>query len=358
MPLSHTFARIGRAALAGILACATLAQLAAADGAPARGVAAVDAGRQVLDALEPQRAARIRELIADPEQGCLPAAAAAVEDSYAPAAKLGAPAALAAAAGALRASPVGAWLLAQAAARGVLICVDPTTPLAAYYYAQPRLIGVQASLAPAARTLYLAHELAHVPQHPRYSNDRSFSVEDLLLMHRLREATAEAIATRALWQMREHGHGEPWRAKLATGYGDIARAFAAAMAGAAGAGRGALHDQPELRATRAAFDQWFAGPLRLQQYDGHMLDHVERIAQDRLGLPAPRRRLSEAFLAGLARYAGASFLGPAAPPLTGADYRTGLSAGNAARLARIFAAGAGDLAGAAAATADAAAPRP
>jgi hypothetical protein len=360
VPLLLIFARIGRAALAGVLACAVLAQPAAADLARAQGTAGDAAERQAFDALEPRRAVRIRQLIADPEGACLPATAVTTAGRGAPAAERSrAAAALAAAAGALRASPVGAWLLDQAAARSVLICLDPATPLAAYYYARPRLIGVQASLPPAARTLYLAHELAHVPQHPRYSNDRRFPVEDLLLMHRLREATAEAIATRTLWQMRERGQGEPWRAKLATGYGDIARAFAAVMAGAADR-RGALRDELELRATRAAFDQWFAAPLRLQQYDSHLLDHVERIAQDRLGLIPPQRRLSEPFLAGIAWYAGASFLSAAGTrPLTGAHYRAGLSSDAAARLAQVLRARAGDLAGeAAAAAADAAAPRP
>ena len=357
MRWSLTFARLGRAALACVLAGAVLAQPAAAEVAAVRpaapGTAGGGAERQALDALAPQRAARIRQLIADPEGACLPAAAAA-------GATAGAQAALAAAAGVLRASPVGAWLLAQAAARDVLICLDPATPLAAYYYAQPRLIGVQASLPPAARTLFLAHELVHVPQHPRYSNDHGLPVEDLLLMHRLREATAEAIATRVLWQMRDRGRPEPWRAKLQTGYGDIARAFAAAMAAAGGDDR-ALAGEPELRATRAAFDQWFASPLRLQQYDSHMLDHVERSVQDRLGLIPPRRQLSERFLAGIGWYAGASFVTADVPqPLTGAYYRTGLSSDNAARLARILGAGAEQLAGeaAAAAAADAAAPRP
>ena len=360
MPLLLTLTRIGRAALAGVLAYAVLAQPAAADLAPSQGMAGNAAERQAFDPVEPQRAVRIRQLIADPERACLPAAAVTTETPGAPAAvRPRAPAGLAAAADALRASPVGAWLLDQAAARGVLICLDPATPLAAYYYAQPRLIGVQASLPAAARTLYLAHELAHVPQHPHYFNDRSFPVEDLILMHRLREATAEAIATRVLWQMRGRGQVEPWRAKLQTGYGDIARAFAAAMAGAAD--RRAPDDEVELSATRAAFDQWFASALRLQQYDSHMLDHLERIAQDRLGLIPPRRRLSERFLAGLAWYAGASFLTAGdMRQLTGAYYRAGLSGDNAARLARVLDAGAEQLAGdaAAAAAADAAAPRP
>jgi hypothetical protein len=145
--------------------------------------------------------------------------------------------------------------------------------------------------------------------------------------------------------MQRRGDSRAWQAKLETGYGDIARAFAGAMADSAAADSAA-----ELMAARAGFDQWFAWPLRLQQYDSHMLDHVERIARDRLGLIRPRRKLTDGFLQGIGRHAGESFLAAvAARPLTGAYYRAGLSDANAARLADIMGDGAGRLAGAAAA---------
>jgi hypothetical protein len=192
---------------------------------------------------------------------------------------------------------------------------------------------LQTGLAPAANALFLAHELAHVVQHPGYSNNRSFPVHDLVLMHRMREATAEAIATRVLWQMRARGRSEPWEAKLRTGYRDILRAFASAMASAPAGGDAAAR---ELRATRAAFERWFAWPERLRQYDDHMLDHVERIARDRQGMNPPQRKLTDDFLRGMTRYAGETFLDAGAGrPLTDPHYRSGLSAANAARLAGI-----------------------
>jgi hypothetical protein len=104
----------------------------------------------------------------------------------------------------------------------------------------------------------------------------------------MREATAEAIATRVLWQMRVRGRSEPWEAKLRTGYRDIVRAFASAMAGPPAGGDAAAQ---ELRATGAAFERWFAWSERRQQYDDHMLDHLERIARDRQGLRTPQRTL-------------------------------------------------------------------
>jgi hypothetical protein len=160
-------------------------------------------------------------------------------------------------------SPLGAWLIGEAAARMVLICHDPNTDLAGYYRAQMRLIGLFQQLPDPARIMFLAHELAHVPQHPRFSNDLRFGAQAMLVVHRIREAAAEAVATRILWQLRARGHAGPWQHKLASAYGDIASAFARAMDGAG--------DGAELRATRAAFDQWFARPGRVQSYDARLL---------------------------------------------------------------------------------------
>jgi hypothetical protein len=319
LSVAATCRRIAKMALAGWLALAP-------DGEATPGSFASREQRQTLEAaLEPERAARIGRIIADPDQACLAAGA--------PPGTAAAQIAIDRAVGALEASPLGAWLLRQARARRVLICLDRTTGLAAYYRAEIRLIGLQTGLAAAAKAVFLAHELAHVLQHPGYSNSRSFPVHDLILMHRMREATAEAIATRVLWQMRARGRSEPWEAKLRTGYRDIVRAFASAMASIPAGGDAAAQ---ELRATRAAFERWFAWPERLQQYDDHMLEHLERIARDRRGLRTPQRTLSDDFLRGITRYAGETFLDAGAePPLSGPRYRSGLSAENATRLARI-----------------------
>jgi hypothetical protein len=203
-------------------------------------------GREVseVDAfLGTRRSSRIAQVIPDHARACLPSGGG----SRTTEAQRG----IAAVAEVLAESPLGAWLLEQAATRLVLICQDPKTDLAAYYRGQMRLIGLFDRLAEPARIMFLAHELAHVPQHPRYSNDLRFGPEAVLVMHRMREATAEAVATRVLWQLRVRGRTEPWQDKLGSAYGDIAQAFARAMDGAG--------ELAEIRATRAAFDQWFGG---------------------------------------------------------------------------------------------------
>jgi hypothetical protein len=99
-------------------------------------------------ALGAERAARIRRIIADPDQACLGAGA--------PPGTAAAQIAIDRAAGALEASPLGAWLLRQAHARRVVICLDPATELAGYYRAEIRLIGIQTGLAAPAKAVFLA----------------------------------------------------------------------------------------------------------------------------------------------------------------------------------------------------------
>ena len=200
-----------------------------------------------------------------------------------------------------RKSDLGRWLIDHATRHSVMICLDGQTYLEAYYRAHLRLIGLNTKFGFAGRLVYLAHELAHVPQHPRFSNNRRFSPKDMLLLHRTREATAEAIATRVLWQLRDLGVDVAWQAKLETAYGDIARRFEASI----GQSRG--HDA-ELLATRSAFYHWFEADWRLEIYDDLMLRTLTRIADDHIGILPPTRWLSDSYLREISSYAGDRFL--------------------------------------------------
>ena len=276
------------------------------------------AGADVDAVLEPWRRVRVAHLIPGHARACVPVAmrlpATATQKEIAAGLDL------------VSLSLLGAWLVERAASGTVLVCRDPNTHLAAYYRSQVRLIGLLARLPEPARIMFLAHELAHVPQHPRFSNDRRFGPQAMLLMHRMREAAAEAVATRVLWQLRERGYPEFLSYKLRSAYGDIARAFVRAMARRQG-------EAAELRATAAAFDQWFARPERLRQYDDHLLDHLERIHRHLPEPIGPRRVLSERFLRGIGRHAGRTFLPEGSGrPLSDPHYARGLSAENGARL--------------------------
>jgi hypothetical protein len=229
--------------------------------------------------------------------------------------------------GIIGASATGRAVLERARRRGVHVCIDRETDLLAYYFAGRRIAGVKAALPQGGKIAFLAHELAHVPQHPAYSDNRYYPPADLILLRRVREAAAEAVAIRIAWELREGGYEAAWNAKLTTAYADMARAFArAADAG----GRANLR-----RPTRAAFDLWFEAPWRRNAYDRMTLAHLARISQDRLGLVPPREALSHDFLAAINRAEGRDFLAETGTrPLTGPAYGGGMSDDNARILAR------------------------
>jgi hypothetical protein len=225
-------------------------------------------------------------------------------------------------------SATGRAVLARARRHGVHVCIDSETDLLAYYFAGRHMAGVRATLPQGGKIAFLAHELAHVPQHPAYSDNRYYPPADLILLRRVREAAAEAIAIRIAWELREGGEGAAWDAKLASAYADMARRFATAATDAGGAA-------DLLWPTRAAFDRWFAAPWRRNAYDQMTLAHLARISEDRLGLVTPRYALSHDFLAAIAWIEGRNFLTETgAGPLTGPAYGGRMSEDNARSLAR------------------------
>ncbi len=230
----------------------------------------------------------------------------------------------------LSTSETGREILRQARLRDVRVCVDDETDLLAYYFADLRVVGVSAALSEGGKLAFLAHELAHVPQHPAYSDNRYYPPDDLVLLRRVREAAAEAVATRIAWELRENGYGAAWDERVATPYGDVARAFETAAA----ADRSA---EGLLRATRAAFDCWFEASWRLDVYDRMTLRHLARIAEDAMGLVPPRYALTHSFLADIAWLNGRNFLTETgAPPLTGRAYAGRISGRNDDRLERFL----------------------
>lgn len=232
-------------------------------------------------------------------------------------------------------SSTGAALLREAAARGVRVCIDRTTDLLAYYFANMNVVGVSWNLTEGGRIIFLAHELAHIPQHPRYSDNRYFPPEDLVLLRRMREAVAEATATRVAWELRTVGFAAAWEEKLTTPYADVARAFAQAVQGRALAG------DTLVLATRAAFDQWFAASWRRDVYDRMTVAHLQQIAADSMGLVPPRRAITDQFLVQIGqlrsgRLGGENFLTESgARTLTDGYYAGNLSPENTRQIERL-----------------------
>ena len=230
----------------------------------------------------------------------------------------------------LSTSQTGREILRQARLRDVRVCVDDETDLLAYYFAGLRVVGVSSALSEGGKLAFLAHELAHVPQHPAYSDNRYYPPDDLVLLRRVREAAAEAVATRIAWELRENGYGAARDERVATPHGDVARAFETAAA----ADRSA---EGLLRATRAAFDCWFDAPWRLDVYDRMTLRHLARISEDAMGLVPLRYALTHSFLADIAWLNGRNFpTETGALPLTGRAYAGRISGRNDAHLERFL----------------------
>jgi hypothetical protein len=228
-------------------------------------------------------------------------------------------------------SALGRDLLERAGRKDVYVCADPATDLLGYYLARTRLIGLNPTLSEGQKVAFLAHELSHVPQHDAYSDNRYFPAHDLILLRRVREATAEALATWITWQLHEAGHPAAWNDKKSDDfYGDIVRAFAVECERDPTA-RG------ERAAARAAFDRWFAAPARLNLYDRMTVDHLRRVSSDHMGLVSPRKELTHEFLGGIARLGGENFLFVTrGARLTEPYYAGKLSVRNAALLERIL----------------------
>lgn len=226
-------------------------------------------------------------------------------------------------------SPTGRAALYEAARRGIQVCIDNRTQLLAYYFADLHVVGVSAELSEGGKIAFLAHELAHIPQHPAYSDNRYFPAEDLLLLRRMREAAAEAASVRIAWELRQAGYAFAWDEKLASAYRDVARVFETIAAKAA-------DDTDMLRAMRRAFDRWFEAPWRRRVYDAMTAEHLQRISHDAMGLVPPRYALSHEFLLGIGWLDGQNFLAATAGPrLTDSFYAGGVPRQIAARIRRL-----------------------
>ena len=226
-------------------------------------------------------------------------------------------------------SPTGRAALHEAELRDVQVCIDNRTKFLAYYFANLQVVGVSAELPEGGKIAFLAHELAHIPQHPAYSDNRYFPAEDLLLLRRVREAAAEAVSVRIAWELRQAGYAFAWEEKLASSYRDIAEVFETVAAEAA-------DDADMRRAMRRAFDRWFEAPWRRKVYDAMTAQHLQRISRDALGLVPSRYTLSHEFLQGIGWLDGENFLaGTAGPRLTDSFYAGGISRQIAGRIRRL-----------------------
>lgn len=160
----------------------------------------------------------------------------------------------------LRREPsLGRPLLDRATRRGVGVCLDAyERGCDGVYDCDANVVLLDADLSSGLREAILVHELRHMDRAAAgYVLDLRFDVHAARTLACAGEADAQAVATWFAWRRAQQGDRRAWRALLAhRRYGDIARAFAAAIALGA----------DEREAARVAFDRWYASAWRVETY--------------------------------------------------------------------------------------------
>lgn len=228
-------------------------------------------------------------------------------------------------------SQAGRQLLWWTGARGTLVCLVPDIPEYALYLSGRALIVINEDIGLGRQLAFLAHELAHAPQHPMFSDNRYFPIEDQILLRRAREAAAEAWASVVAWELKEQGFEAAWMDKAETGYRSILMAFKDAMK---------LHDGKKdaiWRGAAAAYAAWFQSRPLLGSYDEQSVNNIQRISGDWMGLVPPRQWVTHEFLSLLGWNGQLNFLDLGTNgPLDGPFYRRPMAEHRQERLSNIL----------------------
>lgn len=167
-------------------------------------------------------------------------------------------------------SETGRALLDTAAEYGVRVALKDNHIYYGDFDRETKKVTIEGKSSDGALIEILAHELRHGWQ-DRHGFDSSFELppSDNVIINRLIEADAEAVANQVAWELKEQGYNKPWLHAIRNkSYQDVAQAYRKE----AEADPDAVRDG---RALRAAFDQWFKKPTRRHGYDDMMLDVLE-----------------------------------------------------------------------------------
>lgn len=165
-------------------------------------------------------------------------------------------------------------LLDQSADLGVCACLDAyERGCDGAFDVEHAVIVLDADLDDGLLAAILVHELRHMNRAAAgFTVDLAYGVTAARTLTCASEADAQAMATWFAWRLREAGDPRPLEALRAhPHYGDIARAFEAAIALGA--------DEP--LAARAAFARWYESDWRVRTYRfGASLAYMDRLDED------------------------------------------------------------------------------
>lgn len=151
------------------------------------------------------------------------------------------------------------YLLSVANGLHTAFCIDERDDeTRGYYDFKYNIIGLKEHLSLFEKLIIFVHELRHISQFTRgYYNTLNYDIEEMIRMNFAIEADVQAIVTLYAWRMKEIEINEVWNALSGfTNYIDIAEEFEKEI----------KRSGDELKATNAAFIQWYKSEWRVDKY--------------------------------------------------------------------------------------------
>ena len=151
------------------------------------------------------------------------------------------------------------YLLSVAKGLHTSFCIDDRDDeTRGYYDFKYNIIGIKEHLGLFEKLIIFVHELRHISQFTRgYYNTLDYDIVEIIRMNFAIEADVQAIVTLYAWRMKELEINEVWDALSGfTNYIDIAEEFEKEI----------KRSGDELKATNAAFIQWYKSEWRVDKY--------------------------------------------------------------------------------------------
>lgn len=160
----------------------------------------------------------------------------------------------------LRKEPIFSnYLLSVTEKLNTAFCIDERDDeTRGYYDFKYNIIGLKEHLGLLEKLIIFVHELRHISQFSKgYYNSLDYDIEEIIRMNFAIEADVQAIVTLYAWRMKEMEINEVWNALFGfKHYFDIAEEFEQEI----------KRSGDELKATNAAFLQWYKSEWRVDKY--------------------------------------------------------------------------------------------
>ncbi len=154
---------------------------------------------------------------------------------------------------------IGNYLLSVAKGMHTVFCIDERDDeTRGYYDFKYNILGLKEHLGLFEKLIIFVHELRHISQFTKgYYNSLDYDIEEIIRMNFAIEADVQAIVTLYAWRMKEIGINEVWDAQSGfSNYIDIAEEFEKEI----------KRSGDEVKATNAAFVQWYKSKWRVDKY--------------------------------------------------------------------------------------------